>query len=251
MNENFKDLIAKFKQINKQGYIKGINNNLINSAGLTFESLLNKKADSMYFPDFKDIEIKTTQRFSRYPIVLFSTSFDGPSLYEANYLLETYGQVDKLLPEKKNLITNLILNKKIAIDNNFCFELKLSYIEKMIFINIYDKKNNFLEKRAIINFDTIKSKLNIKLQNLAVIYASKKVINNDLYFRYYKINCYKCNSFRTFLKLIKDGKIKLTLMLRVAKSGKDIGKNKNKNMMFLINKSNLLYLFDEIYNYEN
>ena len=78
MDKNFKSLIFKFKDINKNGYIKGINNNLINSAGLTLENLLNKKADSLFLPDYRDIEIKCTQRFSRYPISLFSLSFDGP-----------------------------------------------------------------------------------------------------------------------------------------------------------------------------
>ena len=30
MESNFKSLVIKFKEINKKGYIKGINNNLIN-----------------------------------------------------------------------------------------------------------------------------------------------------------------------------------------------------------------------------
>ena len=49
MNEQFHGLIQKFVEINKKGYIKGINNNLLNSCGLTFENLLSKKADSMFF----------------------------------------------------------------------------------------------------------------------------------------------------------------------------------------------------------
>ena len=86
MIEEFNNIISKFKEINEKGYIKGINNNLINSGGLTFESLLDKKADSMFFPDYNNIEIKCKQRFSRYDINLFSISFDGPELFESNYL---------------------------------------------------------------------------------------------------------------------------------------------------------------------
>ena len=77
MENNCKELLEKFKNISKQRWIKGLNN-YTNSAGLTFEALLNKKSDSMFFPDFKGIEIKATQRFSRYPITLFSKAFDGP-----------------------------------------------------------------------------------------------------------------------------------------------------------------------------
>ena len=40
-------------------------------------------------------------------------------------------------------------------------------------------------------------------------------------------------------------------MLRIGKSGKHIGTNKNKNMVFAINKDDLSDLFEEIYCYEN
>ena len=77
------------------------------------------------------------------------------------------------------------------------------------------------------------------------------IIDNNLYFRYYKINCYLSKGFEAFINLIKTNQIKITLMLRVVKSGIDIGKNKNKNMVFLINKFNLDSLYNEIYFYEN
>jgi len=87
MKESYKHLIENFKDISKLKWIKGINN-FTNSAGLTFESLLNKNADSMFFPDYQGIEIKCTQRYSRYPITLFSKSFDGPLLYQMNEILK-------------------------------------------------------------------------------------------------------------------------------------------------------------------
>lgn len=93
MNESCKNLLKEFNSISKTRWVKGINN-FTNSAGLTFESLLNKKADSMYFPDYQGIEIKCTQRFSRYPITLFTSAFDGPSLYEINRILTEYGKYD-------------------------------------------------------------------------------------------------------------------------------------------------------------
>lgn len=71
------DLVSKFKEIHKKGYIKGVNNST-NSVGLTFEKELGKKPDSSYLPDYNGIEIKCTTRFSRFPISLFSKSFDGP-----------------------------------------------------------------------------------------------------------------------------------------------------------------------------
>ena len=89
MEKNEKQIINKFIEISKMKWIKGINNST-NSVGLTFESLINKIPDSMYFPDYYGIEIKCSQRFSRYPLNLFSLSFDGPELYEMNRLLKKW-----------------------------------------------------------------------------------------------------------------------------------------------------------------
>ena len=49
MNKDFENIIKKFENLNKKGYIQGINNNLYNSAGLTLEHYLGKEADSMFF----------------------------------------------------------------------------------------------------------------------------------------------------------------------------------------------------------
>ena len=111
MEENCEKLLKKFKIISKSGWIKGINN-YTNSAGLTFEALLDKKTDSMFFPDYEGIEIKCTQRFSRYTITLFTKSFDGPSLYQMNKFLNKYGKNDIIYKDKKNTKLDYKLQEK-------------------------------------------------------------------------------------------------------------------------------------------
>ncbi len=251
MIKEFNNLIKKFEEINSMGYIKGINNNLYNSCGLTFESLLGKKADNMFFPDYEGIEIKCKQRYSRYDINLFSLSFDGPQLYESNYILQEYGKRKSIFSLKKELFVNLIFNKKVIVNNNFYFELKIDYEMEKIYINIYDVKNNFIEKRGFIDFDSLKKRIETKLRKLALVYASKKKDENDLYFRYYKIVCFNFKDFNTFLKMIEEGAIKLTLMLRFSKSDKTYGKNKNKNMLFNISDKNLKKIFNVVFFLEN
>lgn len=120
-----------------------------------------------------------------------------------------------------------------------------------IYLNIYDLNKHLIEQCAFIYFDSIEVRLRLKLENLAIIYGSKKVKDNNLYFRYYKIECYKLKNFNTFLDLIKSNTIKVTLMLRFAKSGKDFGKNKSKNIIFAINKFDVSSLFTLLYSYEN
>ena len=251
MNNEFENVIQKFKKINKMGYIKGINNNLNNSAGLTLEKCLDKKADSMFFPDYEGIEVKCTQRFSRYNIGLFSLAFDGPELYESNYLLENYGMNDNIFKENKKLIVNLKINKKVLVYNKYYFELKINYEEQKIFIKIYDIDMNHLEDRGFIYFDSLEKRINVKLSKLALFYASKKVIDNNLFFRYYKLECYKYNNFNTFINLLEKGDVSASLMLRFSRNKETIGKNKNKNIQFSVKKESVGKLFDKIYLYEN
>ena len=200
MNENIQQsLIKQFIKISEEKWIMGINNTT-NSGGLTFENLLNKKIDSMYFPDYQGIEIKCTQRFSRYPISLFSLSFDGPNLYEMNRLLKKYGKQDTKFKGKLQLQGSVYVNKYNQINNNY-FKLKIDKVNKKIILSIYDLNYHLLEEKTYIEFITIKSRLELKLKNLAVVHASKKIIDNNLYFRYYLIEIYKLKPFETFLEL--------------------------------------------------
>ncbi len=248
--DEFKEIINEFKRVNNMGYVKGINNNL-NAAGLTFEYLLGKSADSMFFPDFKNVELKCTSRFSKYDIGLFSLTFDGPYLFESNYLLEKYGENDSQFTKYKKLIVNFKINKKVLVNNKNYFELKMDYISKMIYFNIYDINFKLIEKRGFISFESIEKRLNIKLKYLALIYNSKKKENSNLFFRYYKIECYELKDSNKILKLLEEGTVKCSLLLRFSRNSEMLGKNRNKNMLFSIRKDCVDKLFDKIYKYEN
>ena len=251
MKEEFNCIIKIFEKLTSLGYIKSNSNNIFNAAGLTLESFLGKQLDNMFFPDYKGIEIKCTQRFSRYDISLFTLSFDGPSLFESNYLLRTYGKDDKNFPEYKKLIVNLKLNKKVLVYKKYYFELKIDYENKKIFIKIYDISGNFIEDRAFIDFFSIEQRLSIKLGKLALFYASKKVIDEVYYFRYYMLKCFICRGIDAFIKALEDGYINANLQLRFARGTNDFGKNKNKNIQFTIKKECIDKLFIKIYSDEN
>lgn len=250
MNESCKNLLKEFKSISKLRWIKGINN-FTNGCGLTFESLLNKKTDSLFFPDYQGIEIKCTQRFSRYPITLFSSAFDGPSLYEMNELLNKYGKNDIIYKDKKVLNATLVYNKKVLVNNKYYFKLEISENEQKLYISIYDSTNKLIERNSFINFETLKTKLEIKLSTLALVFASKKEIDNYPHFRYYKIIFYKLISFKKFIDLLKQNIIIVDICGRVSRSGTEIGRQRNKNLVFKISKDNLKQLFNPIKIYDN
>lgn len=121
MRQDFFKIIEEFLKLNERGYVESISKEK-NSCGLTLEHLLGKEPDSMFFPDYNGVELKTTTRFSRYNINLFSLTFDGPSLFESNHMLETYGKIDNLLPQKKTLYANLKLNQKVLVNEKYYFE---------------------------------------------------------------------------------------------------------------------------------
>lgn len=243
MKNNLLELIEKFNEISKKRWIKGINNNS-NSAGLTFEKLLGKKSDNMFFPDFQGIEIKTSLRFSRYPISLFTKSFDGPYLYQMNKLLIKYGISDYKFKDKKILISKLSCIEKTLVNFKYYFKLEVNEKEQKLYLEIYDKNNILIEKEAYIDFESLKTRLEIKLSNLAIVWASKKIINNNLYFRYYKMSIYKLISFEKFIELLKKDIIKADIVGRVSKSGTEIGRQRNKDLVFQLPKESITQLFE-------
>ena len=237
-------LTKKFIEISKKGWIKGVNNST-NSVGLTFEKLLDKNPDSMYLPDYDGIEIKCSQRFSRYPISLFSLSFDGPELYEMNRLLKTYGIIDEKYNQRYQLQGFISSTEYRKINNNY-FKLKIDKENKKILIGVYDLNYQIIEEKTYIEFDTIKTRLELKLSKLAVVYASKKTIDYNAYFRYYKIAIYSLKSFDIFLELLEKNYIKTALVGRVSRSGLEEGRQRNRNIVFSIQKENIKLLFTKL-----
>lgn len=248
MDEETKMLIEKFKKISKKGWIKN-NNNSWGSVGLTFEKLLNKKADSLFFPDYLGIELKCTTINSKYPLFLFTISFDGPTFPEINRLVEKFGYPDKDYPDKKILFESISNNKNLY-NHKYQFKFEINYNEDKLYLCVYDKKI-LLEKESFVYLSSIKDHLLLKLNKLALIYSATKKTNNEKFFHYYKMEIYKLKNFDTFLKLLLEGIIEVDLISRISKSGNDAGRYRNKNLVFKISKNNIWKLFDRIYSYSS
>ena len=125
MNENFKNLLNEFIIIANKGWIKSISNGH-GTVGLTFEKELGKKVDTNYNPDYEDIEIKCSTRFSRHNISLFSIAFDGPSNKEIIRLNDNYGIPDKDFPDKKTLIKTINTSNLSELKNGYYLSLEIN-----------------------------------------------------------------------------------------------------------------------------
>lgn len=248
MDKDSKKFIEIFKSIATNQWIKDVGQSW-GGIGLTFEKEIGKLPDSKYDPDFNDIEIKCSSRYSRYPIYLFTLAFDGPDLNEIKRITEKYGFHDPDFPDKKVLFRKVTHYIKDDNKYNFCFEIDKE--SEKIYLCIFDGNGILLEKEAFLYFDSIKEHLYKKLKKLAFIKASTKKFNNIKYYRYYSLGLYYLKDFETFLNLLENDLLEVWIVSRINKSGKDIGKYRNKNIEFSIKKENLEKLFDCYYKYNS
>ncbi len=240
MKRDFEDIIKLFKDISSKGYIKAINNNPYNSCGLTFEHLLNINPNTSIFPDYKEIEIKTSTRFSNFPVSLFSSTFIGYHEYESDYILNNYGIYDRVYKDRK--VFNLALKYNELIEyGDYYFELKV--LDDGIVTYVYNQDKILIDKIGYIDFYTIKTRADIKIKKMVLIKASKKKEDNNLYYRYYQIDCYILKDFENFIKAIKNDDLKITISLRFDRSSNLLGKNRNKGLIFAIKKDGISSIF--------
>lgn len=244
MHEYF-NLIAEFKEISNKKWIKSISKSF-GSIGLTFENELKKKPDALFFPDYYGIEIKCTSRYSQYPLYLFTLAFDGPTFPEINRIIELYGYPDKDFNNKKVLFSKVFAHKKTVLKDKYKFQLEVNKSEQKVYLKVYDMDNELIEKKSFVYFDSIYNHLVTKLSKLAIVYASKKKIDNSEYYRYSKMSLYKLISFDKFIELLTNGTIIVDLIARISKSGADIGRHRNKNLVFSIRKEEIEKLFNKV-----
>ncbi len=248
MDKDIKKLVEEFKRISNKGWIKSSSNSH-GVVGNVFEKELGKQADALYFPDYYGIEIKCTTRYSKYPLYLFTVAFDGPTFPEINRLIDSYGWPDKDFKEKKVLFANVKCNSKSIINNKYKFRLDIDENEEKMFLCIYDLNDNLLERKSFVYIDSLYNHLCLKLKKLATIKAFKKKTDNYNSFRYYYIAIYKLISFERFIVLLQNGYINASIIARMNKSGVDVARYRNKNLVFSINKKNINLLFEKVYSY--
>lgn len=246
MDNNIKKLLEKFDIINKKGWIEGVSNNP-SSVGLTFERELEKKVDTKHQPDFEDIEIKCTQRYSHFPITLFSKIFDGPRAYETNHIFLKY--IEKHITNEYTYI-HLYNNKKTLYKNTYYFELKVDIKSQKIFLNIYNLNEKLIDT-SYIKFEYIIEHIEKKLQKLAVIEASKDNKDEKNYFRYYKLTYYRIKSLEKFIYLLENRYINI-LIIAQKRNENEIYRTltKNRKIQFQIDKDKIDYLFVKVLEYD-
>lgn len=245
MYESINLLKEKFEIIKEKGYIM-TNRKGVTGIGKTFEDLIGKEEDHEETPDFMGIEIKTKcDNISNEYITLFCATPKGPHNYETHYLVNKYGYPDSLFKSKK--VLNRSIYSGILSGNKYLFTLKVDHKKMIIKLKIINNYLETMEDEIYWTYYDLEKKLYRKHRYLAIVKATKKIINGSTYYKYNEIKFYKIKNFDTFLKLIKQGKIRINLRLGVYRSGKRKGDLHDRGTAFQIRECDILKLFDEIY----
>ena len=246
--ETIKQLQKEFERISKKGYIKGIYNNSA-SIGRTFENELNLPRNTMEIPDYNGIEIKTRRTYSKSYITLFSAVPDGERPLEIERLKNAYGYPYKRDKRYKALYADVYGNEKTFGGVKYQYKLDVDRREQKVYLCVYDRYDNLIEREVYWSFMYLESKIMLKLQTLAIVNAWPKKVDGWNYFRYHKIDFYLLKDFETFLKLIESGIIKITLKVDIHLDENHYGQTYDHGCGFAIKEENITKLYSK-YNIE-
>lgn len=245
MQENIIKLQKEFEKIKQKGYIKGVCNNF-SAIGRTFENELKLSENTFSIPDYYGIEIKTRRAYSKSYITLFTAVPDGEDLFEVERLKETYGWPCKKDRNYKVLYIEAFGNKLNFAGIKYQYKIDVSKREQKVYLSIFDRYNNLVERKVYWSFDYLKEKLINKLQYLAIVNAWTNKIENWNYFKYYKMGIYKLKDFDSFINLIENGIIKIIIKIDIHLDEKYYGKTYDHGCGFAIEEHNILKLYNTI-----
>ena len=150
INKKYSNLINNFNLISQKKWIKSIVNNT-SGVGLTFESLLGKLPDSMFFPDYYGIEIKTRRAYSKSAITLFNATPDGEDLFEIERLKNNYGYPCKSDRNYKVIYIEAFGDKLNFAGVKYQYRIDVDRKDNKIYLCIYNKYSKLaLEKNILV-----------------------------------------------------------------------------------------------------
>lgn len=252
MEETISNIIKlneEFNKISAKGYIRGIYNNS-SSIGRTFEHELNLPRNTMEIPDYNGIEIKTRRTYSKSYITLFNAVPDGDRPFEVERLKNAYGYPYKKDKRYKALYTNVYGNRKNFGGVKYQYKLDVDRPEQKVYLCVYDRYDNLIEREAYWSFIYLESKIMLKLQTLAIVNAWPKKVDGWNYFRYHKIDFYLLKDFETFLKLLENDTIRVTFKVDIHLDEKKYGQTYDHGCGFDIQEKDITKLYD-VYDIKN
>ena len=245
MENSIIKLHNEFIKIRNMGYVPSVYQHR-HSAGSTFERLLGKQSDELFWPDYEGIEIKTKKGYSKTKIGLFTANPDGKYLFVVQDLLEKFGK-------EKNGTKSFMLEVNAydySFYNNHKYKLVIDYKQQVLCLKVYDFHNNLVYDDITWSFELLKERINLKMQTLAFIKCCTKIKNNLENYWYYRMDIYQELDFTNFLKQLEKGNISIRIGIGIFKTGKRVGQVHNHGMEFSIQEEHLKELYNKVIDYK-
>ena len=244
MENNIKKLKELFNKIKNNEFSESLRTGST-SIGYTFESLIGKKEDSSYLPDFNGIEIKTKLGYSKSPMTLFTLVPKKDNVSCIKEILHKYGYPDKT-KGLKSFRGNVFYKHNNIIANKFIFKSIIDEKNHILKLIIYDLNFNIIDNDIYWELEEIKDRLFKKLNYLAIIKGYPYVKNDKQMFKYTNLNIYKLKGFDAFLNLLKSDDIFIVFNIGMHKSAERFGQICDRGTAFRINIKNIDELFEKI-----
>ena len=238
MQKEVNDLIIKLERIKKMGYVPAYKNN--RGKEVTLYNLLE------IYPN-NDLIINCKNINSNNYITIFNATPIGREKNELKRLKEKYGFYDNLDFKNKVFKCSVQSSFSTFIKSNYLLKLKVNYEDERIYLYIYDKNYNLIDKKTYWPFEILKKYYEGKAKYLFLVKTWDKFDKNINYYKYYDFNVYKLKDFKEFLKLIELGIIRITFRVNVFNRGETKGKIKDDGTSFEIQELDLLKNYDKIY----
>ena len=245
MNYSLEELYNKFEVIKKHGWYvvpeRGYGRN-----GLFFENLLGLYNNDLPIADYNGIELKVQSHFSKYPITLFSLSLDGPTPFEIQRFVNSYGVRDLQYPDKKILYIKLSTKEFSKWGAPLRMKLHFDKKNEKLYILVSHSNGKIIEKKAFWDFSKIRDIVDRKLKILCIVYNTTKYLNNTHYIKFDNLCLYNLKNSDLFLSAIENGIVYVQIKYGIYKSGPKAGQSYNHGLAFLINHGDLFMIFDKI-----
>lgn len=177
---------------------------------------------------------------------MFTATPDGDFLFPYERIIDKVGYPSKKNPKYKVFLSAATGKYYTSIGYTRNVKLSVNRKNQKIDFLVADKFYKNIPVDVSWSFSLINSKIEQKINKLAIIRAEHKFINGKEFFHYKGIDFYKIKGLDTFLNLIEDGTIKVCFKISVFTDGIKEGKMDNHGTDFSIKEEDIEKLYTKI-----
>lgn len=213
--------------------------------GATLEKAMGIKENNSELSDLHGFEIKSQRSSSNSHITLFTKAPAAPKRVN-NHIRNQYGSPDPEFNDIKILHTSVFGNRWNQHSGGYSYKMECDNNAERIFLLIKDNNTGDIKENNIFwTYDQIKTKLDTKLKNLALIGADSTTVDDNELFTFNSCSLYFNPTIKTFIDGIQNGIIMFDFRIGAYKNklSKQYGKTHDHGSAFRIKKEHLNSLY--------